>query len=264
MVTYALPYYVLGRPDLLNVVYSYLALWTPVVLYRPWTLVTYMFLHGSFMHLLFNMIGLFFFGPRLEERLGGKDFLKLYFGSGIGAALFTLAAGSVGMTLGIPVLAAVFGAPVVGASGAVFGILVGYALYWPRHEIWIWGVLPVQARWLVIFLLVTTLWSGITGSRSGTAHFAHLGGLVVGYAYLKWRDWRRGAAGREFRKRAEAIPSEGIPEMAARRRWESIRVEELHELNRGEVQALLARIDESGVKSLSREERAFLDRMAAS
>ena len=252
----------MGQPRLLNYVYSYLALWTPVVLQRPWTVVTYMFLHGNFMHLLFNMIGLFFFGPRLEERLGGKDFLKLYFGSGIGAAVFTLGAGGLGLLLGIPVLEAVFSAPVVGASGAVFGILVGYALYWPRHEIWIWGVLPVQARWLVIFLLVTTLWSGITGGQSGTAHFAHLGGLVVGYVYLKWRDWRREAPRREFRKRVEATSSEGIPQMAARRRWEAIRLDELHELNRSEVESLLTRIDEEGVKSLSREERAFLDRMA--
>ncbi len=257
-----MPVYLLGQPRLLNAVYSYLALYAPFVLSRPWTVVTYMFLHGNFMHLLFNMIGLFFFGPRLEERLGGKDFLKLYFGSGVGAAIFTLLAGGLGILFGIPVLAGVFGAPVVGASGAVFGILVGYALYWPRHEIWIWGVLPVQARWLVIFLLVTSLWSGISGSQAGIAHFAHLGGLVVGYAYLKWRDWRREAPRREFRKRVEGTASEGIPEMAARRRWESIRLDDLHELNRSEVKDLLTRVDEEGVKSLSREERAFLDRMA--
>ena len=87
----------------------------PWALYRPWTVFTYMFLHANTMHLVFNMIGVFFFGPRLEAKLGGSAFLKLYFLSGLGGALLSFAFGPQ--------------APVVGASGAVFGILIGFAHY---------------------------------------------------------------------------------------------------------------------------------------
>jgi len=143
-----------------------LALYPAAILYRPWGVVTYMFIHGGFTHLLFNMIGLFFFGPRLEMRLGGGGFLRLYLLSGLGGALFSF-------------VFAPFGA-VVGASGAVFGILLGFALYWPREPIYIWGVLPVESRWLVAFLAIAALYSGVSGSGQGVAHFAHLGGFAAG------------------------------------------------------------------------------------
>ncbi|MBP1679011.1 MAG: Peptidase rhomboid domain protein, partial [Bacteroidetes bacterium] len=101
----------------------------------PWTVVTYMFLHANLWHLLFNMLSLFFFGPRLELELGGRDFLLLYFISGIAGALLSFLT---------PYVA------IVGASGAVFGVLLGFARYWPREQIMIWGIIPVEARWLVI------------------------------------------------------------------------------------------------------------------
>src|SRR5690606_33832051 len=100
--------------------YRELALIPAFVLTRPWTLVTYMFLHAGLWHLLFNMLGLFFFGPRLEALLGERDFFLLYLISGLGGAL---------LSLGAPYAA------VVGASGAVFGVLYGFARYWPREPI---------------------------------------------------------------------------------------------------------------------------------
>ena len=220
----------------------------PEMPFRPWTLFTYMFLHAGMMHLIFNMIGLFFFGPRLETRLGAKGFLGLYFMSGLGGAAFTFAFS--------------FGAPVVGASAAVYGIIIGFAMYWPRELIYIYGVVPVQARWLAAFVIAISLYSGITGSDGGTAHFAHLGGLAVGAGFLRLRDRRVGKGRREFKRKIQHTPSMEGSERDARRRWASIDLTSIHHLNRNEVEELLARIDRQGMRALSPEERQFLDRMS--
>jgi membrane associated rhomboid family serine protease len=232
--------------------YLNLALVPPLVFTRPWTLFSYMFLHAGLGHLFFNMIGLFFFGPRLEVRLGGKDFLWLYFLGGIGGAVFSF-----------------FFAPsamVVGASAAVYGVLLGFAMYWPHERIYIWAVLPVPAWLLAAILVVMSLYSGVSGAQSRTAHFAHLGGLVFGFLYLKWREWQRGAAKREFQKKLSApLPGveAGSGDRAAVQRWESIDIAKLHELNREEVVSLLGKVNKFGVRSLSLAERQFLDRMSA-
>ena len=123
----------------------------PFVLFRPWSVLTYMFLHAGVGHLFFNMIGLFFFGPRLENRLGSKGFLWLYFLAGLGGAVFHLAFNRQ--------------APVVGASGAVYGVLLGFAMFWPRERIYIWGILPVESRLLVIIAVASSLSTG-DGARS--------------------------------------------------------------------------------------------------
>ena len=222
----------------------------PSIPFRPWTLVSYMFLHAGFSHILFNMIGLFFFGPRLETKLGAKSFLYLYFLSGIGGAV-----------LSMPFM---FNARIVGASGAVYGIMLGFAYFWPRERIYIWGVLPVQAWLLASFLVLSSLYSGITGSNSGVAHLAHLGGLAAGFAYLKWSGWHTGKDRREFHQKVRYTPSMDMSDKETRHRWAAIKLAGLHELNRGEVEELLAKVEASGVRSLSPDQRSFLDRMAAS
>ena len=234
-------------------IYYYLALVPSAVFTRPWTVVTYMFLHDTngLGHLLFNMLGLFFFGPRLEVRIGGRDFLWLYFLGGIGGAVFSF-----------------FFAPmaaVVGASAAVYAVILGFAMYWPYERIYIWGILPVPAWLLATVMLVMSLSYGVSGAASRTAHFAHLGGLVVGFMYLKWRDWQRGSAKREFQKKiGQPLPGvePGVGDRAAVQRWESIDVAKLHELNREEVVNLLGKVSKLGVRSLSPAERQFLDRMS--
>ena len=164
----------------------YLVFVPQLVLTRPWTLVTYMFLHAGTMHLVFNMIGLYFFGPRVEERLGSRSFLYLYFISGITGALLSLVMGQT--------------AAVVGASGGVFGVMLAFAWFWPDAPIHIWGIIPIPARMLVIITTVLTLWSGFGGSRGNIAHFAHLGGYLGAFLYLKWLDRKR----LDFRKKATA------------------------------------------------------------
>lgn len=230
---------------------SLLVLYPPAILARPWTLVTYMFLHGGIAHLFFNMISLFFFGPRLENRLGGRAFLVLYFLSGIGGGVFSL----------------IFArnAAVVGASGAVYGVLLGFAMFWPRERIYIYGILPVEAWLLATLLVFGSLWAG-TGPASGsrTAHFAHLGGAVFGFLAIKWWEWRTGAAKREFQKqlRPDASGKGLVGDRVALARWKGISLASMHELNRGEVERLLAKAERDGPASLSQSERDFMDRMS--
>jgi len=235
-----------------NQLASLLAFYPPWVMLRPWTLITYMFLHAGVGHLFFNMIGLFFFGPRLENRLGSRGFLWLYFLSGLGGAVFSLLFAR--------------DAAVVGASGAVYGVLLGFALYWPRERIYIWGILPVEAWLLASLLVFGSLYAGINPSgASRTAHFAHLGGLAFAFGFLKLWEWRTGAAKREFqRKLKPQSASRGIVgDRMAVARWKGISIDSLHELNREEVRRLLAKAEAEGAASLSRSEREFLDRMAA-
>lgn len=227
-----------------------LSLWPQGILIQPWGVVTYMFVHAGLGHIFFNMIGLFFFGPRLENQLGGKHFLWLYFLSGFGGAALSF----------------VFAphARVVGASGAVFGVLLGFAYFWPRERIYIWGILPIEARVLVGIMAVVALSSGITGTGTGVAHFAHLGGFLAGYGYLRWRksrhmkQWSPMATPKvELAKATRRADDKGSV-----KRWKAIRLEDLHELNRDEVQRLLEKLEADGTGSLSQDERAMLDRFA--
>ncbi len=218
------------------------------IVYRPWTVVTYMFVHENISHIFFNMLVLFFFGPRVEMRLGEKRFLWLYFLSGIGGA-----AGS----FVFPNVA------VIGASAAVFGVLLAFAMYWPKEKILLFFVIPIDAWLLVAGAVAFELYTGVTGTQGGIAHFAHLGGLATGFLYLKWSDWRTGAGRRAFQRAMDPGPSISMPGKSSLERWRSIQVDDLHELNRDEVRRLLAKAEREGARSLTDVERQFLDRMAS-
>lgn len=217
------------------------------ILYRPWTLVTYMFLHGGFMHIVFNMLMLFFFGPRLEERLGSRTFIWFYLACGVGGAILSFATPD---------------ARIVGASGAIFGVVVGFARYWPRENIYIWGVLPIQARVLAIFMVAISLFAGFAGAQDGVAHFAHLGGLVAGWLFL--RIWERQRQRRVVKQPARPRKVSIVVDLESLERWKSIPRERLHEINREEVEKLLRKAHRLGARALTADERAFLDRMSGS
>jgi membrane associated rhomboid family serine protease len=147
-----------------------------------WRLVTYMFLHSrqSFFHILFNMLALWMFGVELERLWGTRFFLKYYFVAGVGAALTTLI-----LSL-VPIAAfdSLYGSLTVGASGAIYGILLAYALYFPNRPIYMYFVFPVPAKYFVMIMGAISLLSSL-GGADGIAHTTHLGGLVAGYLYLK-------------------------------------------------------------------------------
>ena len=207
------------------------------VLVQPWTIVTYMFLHASISHILFNMLGLFFFGPRVEARMGSARFVQLYFVSGISGALLSF--------LFAPSSA------ILGASAAVFGVMLAFAMFWPRDEILIWGIIPVQARWLVIITTALAIYSGLGGSRGGVADFAHLGGYLGAWIFLRLVNPARRVA----RYRASTIaPAE--PERLGN--WKRVDVSRVHEVNREELNRILDKIGAQGLGSLTPQERLFL------
>ena len=159
---------------------SSFALWPLQAGFMPWQLVTYAFLHASVLHLAFNMYGLWLFGRELENLLGRRALLQLYFASilsaGVTQLLFTHLTGDV--------------YPTVGASGGVFGILLAYGIFFPNRILMLlFPPIPLPA-WLFVTLYAgIELTLGVTGTQAGVAHFAHLGGMVGGYLII--RRWRR-------------------------------------------------------------------------
>jgi membrane associated rhomboid family serine protease len=214
--------------------------------WRPWTFVTYLFLHGGFAHILFNMLSLWFFGPRLEDRLGGRAFLGLYFASGITGGL-----------LSIPFSPH---AAILGASGAVFGVLLGYAWFWPRDQMLIWGIIPIEARYMVLLMTAMSLWFGFSGGGGGVAHFAHLGGFAGGYLFLRFLG--RSSGSQRFRRRTQPVIPRVETTSRAMERWSKIPRESMHEVNRDELDRILDKISASGIGSLTPAEREFLDRFS--
>jgi rhomboid family protein len=146
---------------------------------RPWTALTYMFVHGGLLHLGFNTLMLFVFGPPVERRLGGRTFITFYLYAGVGAALFSL-----GMSGVLPVN------PLVGSSGALFGVMAAFVLHWPQAELAMFPFpLPMSARsiffGLVVFDALIGVMAATLGTASGIAHFAHVGGAAAGYLFFR-------------------------------------------------------------------------------
>jgi membrane associated rhomboid family serine protease len=182
--------------------FYYLGLQPYAVVHRLflWQLVTYLFLHGGFFHIFFNMFALWMFGPDLEQLWGESEFLKFYFLCGIGAGVFDVA------------LTTLFGAPLsltIGASGAIYGLLLAFGLIYPNRPIFIWFVIPIPAKWFVVIIGAIEFFSEISGPGSNIAHLAHLGGMLVAYLYLRgnglsgrmqlrYEDWRRARLRRKF------------------------------------------------------------------
>lgn len=207
------------------------------VLARPWSVITYMFLHGDLWHLLGNMLMLFFFGTRVEERLGSQRFATLYFLSGLAGAVLSFFFSP--------------NAAIVGASGGVFGVSLAFAYFWPDAPIHIWGIIPIPARLLVIGYGVLSIFGIFGRGGAGIAHYAHLGGYAGAYLYLKWIERAKG----QFRKKATA------PVVAPDRsllKYKAIDRASIHEINREEVDRILDKISAQGIASLTPEERTFL------
>ena len=144
-----------------------------------WQFVTYLFLHAGFMHLLFNMLALWMFGVDLERRWGQQAFYRYYFVCGVGAGLTTFAVSL------LPLASAhvMYVVPTVGNSGAVYGLLLAYAILFPNRIIY-YFIFPIPVRVYALIVGLLVLYESSRGSAGGVAHFAHLGGLIFGYLYL--------------------------------------------------------------------------------
>ncbi len=154
------------------------ALW-PDSNFQPWQLLTYSFLHGSVSHIFFNMLGLYMFGSEVERLFGARFYLGYYFASVVAAALTHL---SVTALMGAPP------APMVGASGGVYGLLLAFGWYFPQRRIvLLFPPIPMAARTFVIVFGALELFFGVTGTAAGVAHFAHLGGMLGGWLMIEYR-----------------------------------------------------------------------------
>lgn len=219
---------------------------------RVWTPFTYMFVHGGLFHVLFNMLGLFFFGPPLEERWGSREFVKFYVLAGLGGAI----------------LSVLTPYPIIGASGAVLGVMVAFAMYWPDNPIYIWGIFPIKAKYLVAFIVGIGAFFALTGGQSNVAHLAHLGGALAAFGYLKspwapsaWgetptkrrsgsqRDWRR-----SFTRLVKGPAAEEISTPVA-----PIRPRNAPPKPGDDVDQILEKISKGGLSSLTDEERTRLE-----
>lgn len=144
---------------------------------RVWQFVTYMFLHGGIFHIFFNMLTLFMFGNDLERYWGTPRFLNYYFLTGIGAGVCSWLVAMNSRSV------------IIGASGAIYGLLLAYGMLYPNRIVYLNFLLPVKVKWLVLIMGVMAFLSSITGDEPGVAHIAHLGGMLVGFLFLKSKDW---------------------------------------------------------------------------
>ena len=182
--------------------------------FKPYQLITHMFMHGDFTHLLFNMFALWMFGKVLENVWGGKRFLIYYLATGLGAMILYSIVQQIQCSLleaemtieqiqyiasnklyrpyqiqNMRELSSLYYTPVLGASGAVFGILLAFGMLFPNTLLYLYFAIPVKAKYFVIGYGALELYSGISNPNDGVAHFAHLGGMLFGFILLKY--WQK-------------------------------------------------------------------------
>jgi len=218
-------------------------------LFQPWRMVTYMFLHGGGFHLLFNMLWLWWLGRSVEQTLGPRTFSIIYFGSGIGGAILDiLFAQFMGINF------------VIGASGAVFGIMVAFAMLFPRMPIMLILLPPIEARYVVAGLIALDVI--FLGSADGTARIVHLGGAGIGYLLMKAekQGYDLSSWVRPFERIWYQFKGAYTKEKSSgRSNMRSVSdVEVVEEVDKSELDEILEKISKSGYDSLTREEKKKL------
>ncbi len=222
---------------------------------RPWTFVTYMFVHAGLLHLLANMLMLYVFGTAVESQMGSRNFILYYLYCGVGAAVFSLLLGGI-MPVG----------PFVGASGAVLGVAVAFAYFWPDAELIVFPIpVPIKARTLVLGLVALDVIGSRLWPNDGIAHLAHIGGALFGVFFFKVQSFSRRSPSEPARPVERVVmvqsgssePERRTPvtPMRPRRGIESDPVT-------AEVDRVLDKISQRGISSLTPAERKFLDEVA--
>ncbi|MGI9141304.1 MAG: rhomboid family intramembrane serine protease [Gemmatimonadaceae bacterium] len=240
-----------------------------------WTMATYMFVHAGLAHLAFNMFALWTFGPRVESEWTTRSFTAFYLWCGLGGALTHLILVRSGV--------------LVGASAAVYGVMLAFAIRWPDEEVFVFGLIPMKTKWFVGWMVVVNLALAVASQRdgaggSGIAAVAHLGGLVFAWVYIKGP----GSGGIErFRRRVAAIPDDAdempraVPKPqprtreSAASRTDSVVAKSIaitpkilpppvdsRKRRSEELNQVLDKISRSGVESLSPDERTILERFS--
>ncbi len=228
-----------------------------VAVFYPWQLITYQFLHGSFTHILFNMLMLWMFGMEIENLWGSRKFLLFYLLCGVGGAVLQLLAQYI---LGVP------GAPTVGASGAIFGVMVAFAMMFPDRYIFIYFLIPVKAKYLIAFMVIIEFLSA--GQASIVAHIVHLGGAIVGFLFIIF-DKGNSLSISNFLNSLKKPAS--TPTQARFRRgqtYKNVEDAEYYEINNSksektevdqkEIDAILDKISRSGYQNLTDREKKIL------
>jgi len=212
--------------------------------FQIWQPLTYMFLHGGFAHLFFNMFALWIFGAEIENYWGTRQFTIYYFVCGLGAAGLNLLA-----TIGDPY-------PTVGASGAIYGVLLAFGMMFPERYIFLYFLVPVKAKYFVagyaFIEFISGLGSQSMGSGSNIAHFAHLGGMLVGFIYItvKRNEWTAGVLLRKL------FPLSGKTKGPSLYKGDHDAGDD--EVSEREIDAILDKISTRGYESLTAEEKRKL------
>jgi membrane associated rhomboid family serine protease len=213
-----------------------------------WQPFTYLFLHGNLWHLIFNLFALWMFGLPVESQWGGKEFIKYYFLCGLGAAFTSVALGLHS------------GTPVIGASGPVYGLLVAFAMLYPDAVVYLYFLIPIKAAHMAILFGALEFFSGATGSTPGVARFAHLGGMITGYFYIRWW-WVAKLRIKSFWKglfdREDVDPPARVLRPARR---VAAPIEKTDEDQMEQVDRILDKILASGLESLTDDEREIMAR----
>jgi membrane associated rhomboid family serine protease len=258
--------------------YAYLSSWFGFDLgslpSRWWTPITYLFVHVGLWHVVANMYGLYLFGPRLEQAWGSKKFAWFYLFCGLGGVVFQMLFIRTGS--------------LVGASAAVFGVMTAYAMQWPDDEIYLMFVVPMRVRTLVVGLFAFNLVMGVvaTGDGGGTniAYFAHVGGVIAAYAYMRMA---LSTGIDQVRQRVASLPDADEPPRAIPRnmprRERGDEVDDIvakskaiaakravtlapgsrrREAKADELNRVLDKISETGIESLTGDERKVLEEMS--
>jgi membrane associated rhomboid family serine protease len=222
---------------------------------QPWSFFTYMFVHAGLLHLLGNMLMLFVFGTAVENRMGSRTFILYYLLCGVGAAIFSL-----GLSTIMPV------SPFVGASGAVLGVALAFAIYWPDAELIIFPIpMPIRAKTLVTALVGLDVLLYFLTPGDGIAHLAHVGGVAFGYLFFRMQGFTRRSPHPPPRpvERVVMVQS-GAAEPEHRRPVTPARTRRRVDADpvAAEVDRVLDKISEKGIASLTPAERHFLDEVS--
>lgn len=233
----------------------YFALFPLTAGFLPWQLFTYMFMHANFLHLFFNMFALWMFGMELENLWGSKKFLGYYLLCGVCAGIAHL--------VFAPLLTTP--APTIGASGAVYGILVAFGLLFPNRPIFLYFLFPIKAKYFVIMYMLIELIS--LGNADGIAHFAHLGGAVAGFIYLMIAQGKLNMPDIFGRSDKYSPPSQGATYTRHRYYDKFSEVSDADyygekkdedEVTQEKIDAILDKISKEGYKNLTEEEKRIL------